>query len=106
PLAAARFALRGLAERWTALDSEIRRLDEQLAQLVRTVAAPCSPSEAWASTLPGLSWWQPATIQSACPRRPPSRPCVAPARSMLHLAASSGTASIVAATAMPTVHCG
>jgi transposase len=40
PLAAARFALRGLAERWAALDTELRRLDEQLAQLVRTVASP------------------------------------------------------------------
>ena len=40
PLAAARFALRSLAERWTALDSEVHRLDGQLAQLVRTLAAP------------------------------------------------------------------
>jgi transposase len=40
PLAAARFALRSLAERWTTLDSEVHRLDEQLAQLVRTLAAP------------------------------------------------------------------
>jgi transposase len=39
-LAAARFALRSLAERWTALDSEVHRLDGQLAQLVRTLAAP------------------------------------------------------------------
>ena len=40
PMAAARFALRGLAARWTALDSELRGLDEQLAQLVQTVASP------------------------------------------------------------------
>jgi transposase len=39
-MAAARFALRSLAERWTALDSELHLLDEQLAQLVRTVASP------------------------------------------------------------------
>jgi len=40
PMAAARFAPRGLAKRWTSLDVELQRLDEQLAQLVRTVAAP------------------------------------------------------------------
>jgi transposase len=40
PMAAARFALRSLAVRWTALDSELHLLDEQLAQLVRTVASP------------------------------------------------------------------
>jgi transposase len=40
PMAAARFALRSLAERWAALDSELQLLDEQLAHLVRTVAAP------------------------------------------------------------------
>jgi transposase len=40
PIAAARFALRSLAERWRALDSELHRLDEQLAQLVQAVAAP------------------------------------------------------------------
>jgi transposase len=40
PMAAARFALRSLAERWAALDSELQRLDEQLTLLVRTVAAP------------------------------------------------------------------
>jgi transposase len=39
-MAAARFALRGLAARWTALDSELRGLDEQLAQLVQAVAPP------------------------------------------------------------------
>jgi transposase len=39
-MAAARFALRSLAERWTALDLELQRLDEQLTLLVRTVAAP------------------------------------------------------------------
>ena len=40
PLAAARFALRGLAERWIALDAELHRLDEQLAHLVQRVGAP------------------------------------------------------------------
>jgi transposase len=40
PIAAARFALRGLAQRWTALDAELRGLDKQLAQLVRAVGAP------------------------------------------------------------------
>jgi transposase len=40
PMAAARFALRSLAERWAALDSELQRLDEQLTLLVHTVAAP------------------------------------------------------------------
>ena len=40
PLTAARFALRGLAERWTALDEELRHLDEQLSQLVHAVGAP------------------------------------------------------------------
>ena len=38
--AAARFARRNLAERWTALDAELRGLDEQLTQLVGTVASP------------------------------------------------------------------
>jgi transposase len=40
PIAAARFALRGLAQRWTALEAELRGLDEQLAQLVHAVGAP------------------------------------------------------------------
>ena len=40
------------------------------------------------------------------PSRTPSPPCVGSTRSMLHLGASTGTASIVAATAMPTVPCG
>ena len=40
PLTAARLALRSLAERWTALDAEIGRLDQQLAQLVRSLASP------------------------------------------------------------------
>jgi transposase len=40
PIAAARFALRSLAERWSALDLELHRLDEQLAQLMQAVAAP------------------------------------------------------------------
>jgi transposase len=40
PIAASRFALRNLAERWTALDAELRGLDEQLTQLVETVASP------------------------------------------------------------------
>lgn len=38
PRAAARFALRGLAERWAALNAEIQRLDAQLADLVALVA--------------------------------------------------------------------
>ena len=46
PIAAARFALRSLAERWRALDSELHRLDEQLAQLVERWLRPCSLSEA------------------------------------------------------------
>ena len=40
PIAAARFALRSLAQRWTALDAELRCLDEQLVHLVQSVAAP------------------------------------------------------------------
>ena len=40
PLTAARCALRSLAERWTALDAEIGRLDHQLTQLVRSLASP------------------------------------------------------------------
>jgi transposase len=38
PVTAARFALRGLAERWAALDAEIQHLDAQLADLVAAVA--------------------------------------------------------------------
>jgi transposase len=38
PLAAARFALKGLAERWASLDTEIKRLDAHLADLVASVA--------------------------------------------------------------------
>ncbi|MGI9147273.1 MAG: transposase [Chloroflexota bacterium] len=40
PLTAARLALRRLADRWTALDAEIGRLDQQLAHLVRSLASP------------------------------------------------------------------
>jgi len=38
PAAAARFALKSLATRWAALDAEVRRLDEQLGQLVASAA--------------------------------------------------------------------
>jgi len=39
-MTAARFALRGLAQRWTALDAELRDLDEQLTHLVQSVGGP------------------------------------------------------------------
>jgi transposase len=38
PAVAARFTLKSLANRWAALDAEVRRLDEQLGQLVATAA--------------------------------------------------------------------
>jgi hypothetical protein len=59
----------------------------RLPELVKRGRRPCRCS-------PG----EPAITQNVWPRRPPSRPCVGSARSMLHLDASTGIASIESTT--------
>ncbi len=89
PLAAARFALRGLAERWTALDAELRCLDEQLTRLVQLVAAPLLAVHGVGVDTAALSLWRPEITQNGCLRRPPWRRSAVPAQSIPPLAAST-----------------
>lgn len=106
PTTATKTALRSLARRWQALQTEIDDLDKQLTVLV-TAAAPDLLA------LPGVGvdttancWSPPATIRNGCTPRPPSPACAAPPPSRPPPDAPTGTGCIVAATGWPTPPCG
>jgi transposase len=102
PTAAAKLALRCLAERDQVLSAEIATLDTELDRLVAKAApgllARFGVGPKSAGALLG-------TTPTGCAQRPASRCCAGPPRSRHPRARPSATASTAAATATPTPRC-
>lgn len=106
PATATKVALRSLARRWQALQTEIDDLDSHLTNLVTAVAPDLVALPASVSTPPGNSSSPPTTTPTDCTPKRPSPASAASPPSPPAQDAPTATACTAVATATPTAPSG